>query len=77
MIQSAVGPTEMAASHRIAIEMLAERSHSPFEQVERMYRNELTLLESHARVKQYLPLLTSRRVRELLRQSRRKAASVM
>jgi len=70
-------PTDMAANHRTAIQSLAERSHAPFEQVERMYRNELAQLESDARLTQYLPLLTSRRVRGLLRQLRVRGSTSM
>lgn len=32
-----------------------------------MYRTELSQLDAQARIKQYLPLLANRRVRELLR----------
>lgn len=69
MLHSTLESVDMAKSHRIAIQTLAERSHSPFELVEKMYRNELTQLESQARITQYLPLVTSRRVRDLLRLS--------
>jgi len=55
------------ASHQLAIQRLSERSHASLQDVEQMYLVELSRLESHARIKQYLPLLASRRVRELLR----------
>jgi hypothetical protein len=49
MIRSTLEPTEFAGSHRVAVQTLAERSHSPFVLMEKMYRNELPQLESHAR----------------------------
>jgi len=70
MSQTALGPADRAVSHRHAIQSLAERWHSPLDEVERLYRNELTELESCARITQYLPLLASRRVRDLLRHPR-------
>jgi hypothetical protein len=69
MIRSALETSELSENHRVVIQTLAERSHSPFALVEKMYRNELTQLESHARITQYLPLVATRRVRDLLRQS--------
>jgi hypothetical protein len=69
MIRSTLESIELAESHRAAIQTLAERSQSPFALVEKIYRNELTQLEPHARITRYLPLVTSRRVRDLLRQS--------
>jgi hypothetical protein len=65
----------IADRHRVAIETLAERSHSPFALVEKMHRDELSQLESHARVTRYSPLVRSRRVRDLLRQSPRRTYS--
>jgi hypothetical protein len=53
--------------HLAAIEALVESSHSPFELVEKLYRNELSRLQPEARITQYLPLLTTRRTREALR----------
>jgi hypothetical protein len=67
MIRLALDTIELAESHRVTIQTLAERSHSPFALIEKMYRNELTQLERHARITRYLPLVTSRRVRDLLR----------
>jgi len=68
-------PIDLETSHRSAVQSLAERSRSPLELVERMYRRELAQLASHARVTQYLPLLASRRVRDLLRHSHASGSS--
>lgn len=75
MINPAIGTPSMAATHRRAIQTLAERSHASFEVVEGMYGHELSELRSHARITQYLPLLASRRVRDLLRHSRASGSS--
>jgi hypothetical protein len=69
------GAADMAESHRHAIQALAEHSRSPFELVESLYRSELIKLEPGARITQYLPLVTSRRVRDRLRQSVHGAAT--
>jgi hypothetical protein len=69
MMRAAPDTIELAESHRVAIRNLAERSHSPLALVEKMYRHELTKLESQARITRYLPLVTSRKVCDLLRQS--------
>jgi hypothetical protein len=76
MIRSVFETIELAESHRAAIQKLAERAHSPFALVEKMYRNELIQLEPHARIKRYLPLVTSRRVRDLLRQQPGRTCSI-
>jgi hypothetical protein len=55
MIRSTPETIELAENHRVAIQTLAERSHSPFALVEKMHRNELTQLESHARIKHTCP----------------------
>jgi len=67
---SMLGPSDLAAGHTIAIQTLTERWHLPFEVVKTMYCHELAQLASHARIRQYLPLLASRRVRDLLRHAR-------
>ena len=64
MIPSALGQTDLAESHWHAIQTLAEHSHSPLDLVEQIYRTELIQLEMDARITQYLPLVTSRRVRD-------------
>jgi hypothetical protein len=50
-----------------AIRSLTEHSRLPFEVVEKIYRNELLLLEPTARVTRYLPIVTTRRARDRLR----------
>jgi uncharacterized protein DUF3562 len=57
----------MLVQHQHAIESLAERSEAPPEVIESMYWSELSRLEPEARVTQFLPIFTSRRVRERLR----------
>jgi hypothetical protein len=59
---------EVASLHRSAIEELAADSHSPIELIEKLYQNELTILEPGARIRLYLPLIVRRRVRDALRQ---------
>jgi len=54
----------LAASR--AIQSLAEQSNTPAEVVEDLYRQELNELEP-ARVRQFLSVIASRRVRERLR----------
>jgi len=58
---------DISSLHRSTIEELAADSHSPVELVERLYRDELTILESQARIRVYLPLIVRRRVRDVLR----------
>ena len=58
---------DIASLHRSTIEELAAVSHAPIELVERLYQNELTILEPRARIRLYLPLIVRRRVREVLR----------
>jgi hypothetical protein len=57
----------MLLQHQHAIEALAERSAAPHEMIESMYWSELSRLESQARVTQFLPIFTSRQVRERLK----------
>jgi hypothetical protein len=58
--------SSMLVQHQNAIEALAERSEAPHDVIETMYWNELRTLEPYARVTQFLPIFTSRRVRERL-----------
>ena len=67
MTNQALRPMDMADRHLNAIRSLTEHSRLPFEVVEKMYRNELLLLEPTARVTRYLPVVTARRVRDRLR----------
>src|SRR5215831_9492348 len=57
---------ELPASHRNAIIGLAADIHCPVDLVAREYRSALTELEAEARIKQFLPAIASRRVRERL-----------
>jgi Protein of unknown function (DUF3562) len=61
---------ELAESHRNAVLGLATVAHLPVELVADHYRRELTELEAHARITQYLPVIATRRVRERLRSQR-------
>jgi hypothetical protein len=63
--------TAMAQQHQNAIEALAEHWQSPRDVIEAMYWNEFARIEPGARITQYLPLVTSRRVRDLLRRRSR------
>ena len=58
----------LSAVRRAAIESLAQESSLSVEIVRAIYETELSYLESAARVTQFLPLITSRKVREVLRQ---------
>jgi hypothetical protein len=72
MTQLPTASAAMLEQHQHAIHALAEDWDSPQDLVEKMYWSELKRLEPEARVTQYLPLVTSRRVRELLRNNRRR-----
>jgi hypothetical protein len=60
--------TDVSTLHRAAIESLAQESSLSIEIVREIYETELSSLQSAARVTQFLPLITSRKVREVLRQ---------
>jgi hypothetical protein len=62
-----------AVDHERVIALLAKRSTLPIDEVTRLYECEWTGLEATARIKRFVPVLTVRRVRELLRKSRIKA----
>lgn len=62
-----------AVDHKRAIASLARKSTVPIDEVTRLYEHEWAGLETSARVKCFVPILTVRRVRELLRKSRIKA----
>jgi len=63
--------TNTALLDRSMVEELAATSQAPVDLVERVYRVELTSLESHARIRLYLPIIARRRAREVLRQRQR------
>ena len=58
--------SSMLSQHQNAIDALAEYSNAPHDVIESMYWTELKRLEPHARVTQFLPIVTSRRVRARL-----------
>jgi Protein of unknown function (DUF3562) len=60
-----VSTTEQA-SHIKAMYSLAEELHAPFEKVKQTYELEFGRLQSGAKLRDYLPVLTARRVRQAL-----------
>lgn len=50
-----------------AIELLAQESRVPVDEVARLYRNEWAELEDGARITGFLGIFTTRNVREMLR----------
>lgn len=50
-----------------AIELLAQESKVPVDEVARLYRNEWAALEDGARITSFVAILTTRNVREMLR----------
>jgi hypothetical protein len=62
----------LAPVHVYAIEALVQETKRPLEEVAQLYVTELNRLGSGARLRDYLVVLTSKRVRESLR--RRKPA---
>jgi len=59
--------------HKRVIAFLAKKSTLPIDEVTRLYEHEWAGLEATARIKGFIPILTIRRVCELLRKSRIKA----
>lgn len=57
-----------SATHERAIEALAQQSHVSIAQVTQLYKRELAALKVGARITGFLTILTTRKVRELLRQ---------
>jgi hypothetical protein len=51
-----------------AVEVLAQESHAPIDDVAQLYGNELAKLEVDARIKSFIPIIALRNVRDLLRQ---------
>jgi hypothetical protein len=62
---------EAPSSLDAEIEALAQESSAPRELVARLYSSERAKLEEAARIKTYVPVLTRRHVKALLRQQRR------
>jgi hypothetical protein len=65
---SSFTPPHERSSHERAIEALARESHVPIEQVAQLYEHELAGLKVGARITSFLTILTTRKVREILRQ---------
>jgi hypothetical protein len=61
---------ELKPEHLYVIETLAEETNRPVEEVKQLYAETLLLLGSAARVQDYLIVLTSKKVRDALRQTR-------
>ena len=59
---------DIGSLHRSTIKELAADLQSPIEVVEQLYHNELRMLETHARIRVYLPLIVRRKVRDALRE---------
>ena len=53
--------------HETAIQGLAKELGMPLPDISRVYREALTELESHAKIKDFLSVFASRRVRELIK----------
>ena len=64
---------DLKPEHLYVIETLAEETNRPVEEVKEIYAETLLLLGSDARVDDYLIVLTSKKVRDLLRQTRKPA----
>jgi hypothetical protein len=69
MLAAATHPHHSAAPEG-AIEALAREAHVPIEQVAQLYAHELAGLTAGARITGFLTILTTRAVREILRQGR-------
>jgi Protein of unknown function (DUF3562) len=67
--------TEVLAGQASEIEGLARETDTPLDTVHRIYHVERAKLEQFARIKTYVPVLTRRRVKDLL-QNRRHAREV-
>jgi hypothetical protein len=63
-----------SSTHERAIEALARESHVPIDQVAQLYEHELTGLKVGARITDFLTILTTRKVREILRQRQSSSA---
>ena len=57
----------LKAEHLNAIQALAEEMHQPVDDVNRIYAETFERLDSDARIKDYLVLLTAKSVRDKLR----------
>jgi hypothetical protein len=71
-LSSSTHPRE-SATHERAIAALAQQSHVPIDHVAQLYERELAVLTVGARITGFLAILTTRKVREILRQRRHPA----
>ena len=62
-----------SSTHERAIEILARQAHLPVDDVAQLYARELARLTVGAHITGFLTILTTRKVRELLRQRRHAA----
>ena len=61
-------PPHDSTVHERDIESLAREAHVPLDDVARLYASELAALTAGARITSFLPILTTRKVRAILRQ---------
>src|SRR5262245_4413508 len=61
-------PADASTVHARDIEVLAREAQVPFEDVAQLYAREFAALTAGARITSFLPILTTRKVRALLRQ---------
>jgi hypothetical protein len=62
-----------SSTHERAIATLAHEAHVPIEHVAQLYKHELAVLTIGASITGFLTILTTRKVREILRQRRHPA----
>lgn len=62
-------PIELEPEHLSAIQALADETHRPVDDVNRIYSEMFERLNANARIKDYLILFTSKSVRDALRHS--------
>ena len=60
-------PPHESARHERAIEALAQQSDVPIDHIAQLYERELATLTVSARITGFLSILTTRKVREILR----------
>jgi hypothetical protein len=68
-------PLHESARHERAIEALAQQLYVPIDHVAQLYERELAALTVSARITGFLSILTTRKVREILRQHRHPACT--
>jgi len=68
------GPPSESSTHERAVEALARQSHVSIDHVAQLYAHELAALTVGARITGFLTILTTRKVREILRQRQSSSA---